>query len=66
MYYKGVAESIHSTIIAGTANEAFVIFVAHPAADGTYESFINYSEGRHNKDLYEYPDYTAHVLSGQA
>lgn len=66
IYYPGVAKSIHASIVAGDADEAYVIFVAHPAADGAYESYINYVDGKHNKDLYEYPDYTALVMNGVA
>lgn len=64
IYYDGVADSIHSTLRSGGAQDAYVIMFAHPCADGRYDSFINYKSGKHDKDLVEYPDYTVFVQDG--
>lgn len=36
VYYPGVADSIHQSIVHGSAIEAYVIFTVHPCADGVY------------------------------
>lgn len=61
VYYSGVAESIHQSIVEGSAAEAYAIFVVHPCADGVYYSYTNYASGKEIKDQPEIPDYVVSV-----
>lgn len=66
IYYPGVAESIHSTLVLGHADEAWIIFMAHPVCDGIYNSYVNYPEGEDIKNSEEQPDYIVKVKHGKA
>lgn len=61
VYYPGIADSIHKSIVEGTAVEAYVIFVTHPCSDGVYSSYTNYASGKEQKDHQETPDYVVTV-----